>query len=68
MRILKRKFLQNSLVKLSYKNSCVKFDAFSKENGSFIFTENRGAQKRKCLHFLRLYFNRGDILSEADAN
>ena len=31
--ILTRKFNKIFLLKLSYKNSCVKFDAFSKRNG-----------------------------------
>ena len=36
------------LLKLSYKkNSCVKFDAFSRRNGSF-FPQKRGAEKGRC--------------------
>ena len=31
------------LLKISYKNFCVNFDAFSRQNGSFIFPQNRGA-------------------------
>ena len=34
--------------KLSYKNSCVKFDAVSRRNGSFIFLPKEGVQKEKC--------------------
>ena len=30
--------------KLPYKNSYINFDAFSRQNGSFIFPENRGTQ------------------------
>ena len=33
------------LLKLSYKNSCVKFDAFSRQNGSFIFPSKTGGEK-----------------------
>ena len=35
MTILIRKFIQIFLLKLSYKSSCVKFDAFTRRNGSF---------------------------------
>ena len=40
MTILTRKFIKIFLLKLSYKNSCVNFDAFSRQNGSFIFHQN----------------------------
>ena len=32
-----KKIQQNVLVKIVIKNSCVKFDTFSRRNGSFIF-------------------------------
>ena len=35
------------LVKLSYKNSCVKFDASSRINGSFV-PQKQDTEKRKC--------------------
>ena len=35
-----------TLLKMPYKNSCVKFDAFSRQNGLFIFPQNEGAQKK----------------------
>ena len=37
----------NGYSTLSYKNSCVNFDANSKQNGSFIFPQNADAQKWK---------------------
>ena len=45
--ILTRKINKIFLLKMLYKNSCVKFDTFSKRNGSF-FPQKRGAEKRKC--------------------
>ena len=38
------------LLKLSYKNSFVKFNAFSRQNGSFIFPQKGGAEKQECLY------------------
>ena len=35
-------------LKMSYKNSCVNFDAFSRQNDLFIFPQNGGAKKQKC--------------------
>ena len=40
MTILTRKFIKIFFLKLPYKNSCVKFDAFSRRNGSFFLSEN----------------------------
>ena len=46
--IFNNKILLNFfLLKLLYKNSCVKFHAFSRRNGYF-FSQKRGAEKRKC--------------------
>ena len=42
-----KKIQQNFLVKIVIQNSCVKFDAFSRRNGSF-FSQKRGARKQKC--------------------
>ena len=47
---LKEKFYENFnkkvrkffLLKLSYKNLCIKFDVFSRQNGSFIFNSKEG--------------------------
>ena len=38
---LARKFNNIFLLKLSYKNSCVKFDAFSRRDGSIFFLKRR---------------------------
>ena len=40
MTILTWKFNKNFFVKISYKTSCVKLDAFSKRNGSLFFLKN----------------------------
>ena len=45
--IFNKKIYLNFLVKNVIKKSYVKFDAFSRQNGSFIFPQNGGAQKRK---------------------
>ena len=37
------------MLKLSYKNSCVKFDEFLREMVYLFFSEKRGAQKRNAL-------------------
>ena len=42
------KFSKIYNLKLSYKNSCVKFDSFSKRNDSLIFHPKGSAQKQKC--------------------
>ena len=44
--VYNKKIYKYYLVKMLYKNSCVNFDAFSKQNGSFIFPQNRGAQSK----------------------
>ena len=58
--ILNKKILINFLVKNDIqKNTWVNFDAFSRQNGPFIFPQNRGAQKKKVLIiFFRLTHNR----------
>ena len=40
---LKKEFFLNYLVKISYKNLFVKFDAFSRGNGALIFIPKEGA-------------------------
>ena len=40
MAILTRKFNKIFLLKLSFKNSCVKFDTFSRRNGTLFFLKN----------------------------
>ena len=35
------------MLKLSYKNSCAKFNAYSRQKDSFIFTLKEGYQKQK---------------------
>ena len=42
-----KKILLNFLVKNDIKNSCVKFAAFSRRNGSF-FSSKGVVEKRKC--------------------
>ena len=37
--------------------TCVNFDAFTKQNGSFIFPQNRGAHKRS-FKFIRKYYKK----------
>ena len=32
----------------SYKNSCDNLNAFSRQNGQYIFPQKQGAEKRKC--------------------
>ena len=43
-----KKFWQIFLLKISYKNSSVNYDAFSRQNSLFIFSQNWDAQKQKC--------------------
>ena len=40
-----RKFIKVFLLKLSHKNSCVNFNTFSRQNGSFIFPKSECAHK-----------------------
>ena len=40
-----KKIKKNFLLKLSYKNPCVKFNTFSRKNGSFV-SSKRGAQRQ----------------------
>ena len=35
------------MLRMLYKNSCVNFDAFSRQKNSFIFPKNEGTQKQK---------------------
>ena len=42
-----KKIYQIFLLKMSYKNLSVKFEAFSRQNGWFIFPQNGGAEKLK---------------------
>ena len=55
MTILTRKFLNFFLLKLSYKNSCVKFNAFLRRNGSF-FLKNEALRSEsvKRLKYLMM--------------
>ena len=46
MTILTRKFNKIFLLTLSYKNSCVKFDAVSRRNGSFFSSKTRCCEKK----------------------
>ena len=45
MTILTQKFNKIFLLKMSYKKSCGKFDAFLRKNGSFI-PQKRGAENK----------------------
>ena len=48
MTIFKKNLTKFFLLNKLYKNLCVKFDAFSKQNSWFIFPPKEGAQKEKC--------------------
>ena len=41
---MRHKFFNDNFNKKMSKNTNAKFDAFSKQNGSFIFPQKRGAQ------------------------
>ena len=41
LKSLPKKFCQIFLLKLSFKKSCVKFDVFSRKNGSFFLKNER---------------------------
>ena len=56
-------------LELSYKNSCIKFDAFSRRNDSFLYSKSRGLEAKvlrgtKMCFFIILYlfFKLLDIL------
>ena len=40
------------LLKMSYKNWCVNFDVFSRQNGSFIFLKMRRLEAKELIYFL----------------
>ena len=51
-----RQFNKIFMLKLSNKNSCIKFDAFSRGNGSLIFPPKEDVQKKKCWSKINFYF------------
>ena len=48
---LTRKLIKIFMLKLSYKNSCLKFDTLSMRNGSFIFLKNE-VLRRESVKYL----------------
>ena len=48
MTFITRKLIENFSLKMSYKNSCINFDAFYRQHGSF-FLQNEDAQNQKRL-------------------
>ena len=54
MTILTRKFDKIFLLKLSYKNSCVKFDTFSRRNGTLFFIKNEALRNESVNKYYKL--------------